>query len=224
MLWPFQAPRPGVFDCSIARWSAHSAARLWPHKAVGYKYDKTEETEWEYRAQTVFLIYLFINVLFSQREADRQTGSYTLLLDDFLCWVNTFQLRSNMSACKVFWINTYRHRQLLDFIAQKGGQSGWALLNRHNNDFTFILLQTTYIFYILSASEWRGLSLHPWISLPVNICHFFYLQWHVSTHTLLRCHCTNSLDAESPVIKTELRSSSEWLKVQQTAGSVALWW
>lgn len=64
--------------------------------------------------------YLFINVLFSQREADRQTGSYTLLLDDFLCWVNTFQLRSNMSACKVFWINTYRHRQLLDFIAQRG--------------------------------------------------------------------------------------------------------
>lgn len=85
----------------------------------------------------------------------------------------------------------------------------------------FYYKQLTSSTYCL-LQEWRGLSLHPWISLPVNICHFFYLQWHVSTHTPLRCHCTNSLDAESAVIKTELRSSSEWLKVQQTQQPVVL--
>lgn len=62
--------------------------------------------------------YLFINVLFSPREAVRQTGSYTPLLDDFLHCVNIFQLRCNISVCKVFWIS-YRQGQ------------HWILL--HNN-------------------------------------------------------------------------------------------
>ena len=42
MLWPFQAPRPGVFDCSVARWSSDSAARLRPHRTAGYHSDKPE--------------------------------------------------------------------------------------------------------------------------------------------------------------------------------------
>lgn len=55
--------------------------------------------------------YLFINVLSSLRETVRHTGSYTLILDDFLHCANKFQLRCNFSERKVFWINSYSQGQ-----------------------------------------------------------------------------------------------------------------
>ncbi len=87
--------------------------------------------------------YLFINVLFSLREAVRQTGSYTLLLDDFLHCANIFQLRCNISACKVFWIN-YRQGQHWILLHNNRQISGRMIIftvsgakTRHSNDFTF---------------------------------------------------------------------------------------
>ena len=68
--------------------------------------------------------YLFINVLFSLREAVCPTGSYTLLLDDFLLCVNIFQLR-----CDFFRVQNVFHKQpqtrtTLDVIAQTGRNDG----------------------------------------------------------------------------------------------------
>lgn len=88
-LRPVQARRPGVFDCSIARWSAASAARLWPHRMVGQRRLSAS-------GRPDCFPYLSINVLSSPGESVRQTGSYTLLLDDFLRCVNKFQLRCDL--------------------------------------------------------------------------------------------------------------------------------
>lgn len=110
---------------------------------LGYRYDETDETEREWGAQTGFPD-LFINVLFSLRESDRQTGSYTLLLDDFLCWVNTFQLRYNISECKLFWVkHLLRHGRLLELKEAAVSATFWA------TDTTFTSLMMYNLLFLL---------------------------------------------------------------------------